>query len=49
MSVFTGSGVAIVTPFTEDGIDFQKLGELIDMHVERRQINSAAPREKRPR
>ena len=35
MSVFTGSGVAIVTPFTEDGIDFQKLGELIDMHVER--------------
>nr|HQA48769.1 dihydrodipicolinate synthase family protein [Bacillota bacterium] len=36
MSVFTGSGVAIVTPFTEDGIDFQKLGELIDMHVERK-------------
>lgn len=36
MSVFTGSGVAIVTPFTENGIDFQKLGELIDMHVERK-------------
>jgi 4-hydroxy-tetrahydrodipicolinate synthase len=35
MSVFTGSGVAIVTPFTEDGVDFAKLGELIDMHVER--------------
>lgn len=35
MSVFTGSGVAIVTPFTKDGIDYEKLGELIDMHIER--------------
>jgi len=34
MSIFTGSGVAIVTPFTESGIDFGKLGELIEMHVE---------------
>jgi 4-hydroxy-tetrahydrodipicolinate synthase len=34
MSIFTGSGVAIVTPFTEDGIDFEKLGELIEMHIE---------------
>jgi 4-hydroxy-tetrahydrodipicolinate synthase len=35
MSVFTGSGVAIVTPFTEDGVDYQKLGELIEMHIQR--------------
>lgn len=32
--MFTGSGVAIVTPFNEDGIDFLKLGELIDYHIE---------------
>ncbi|MDP4180236.1 MAG: 4-hydroxy-tetrahydrodipicolinate synthase [Bacillota bacterium] len=31
--VFTGSGVAIVTPFTDDGIDFSKLGELIDFQI----------------
>ena len=31
--VFTGSGVAIVTPFTKDGIDFDKLGELIEYHI----------------
>lgn len=30
---FTGSGVAIVTPFTENGIDFPKLGELIEFHI----------------
>ena len=32
--VFTGSSVAIVTPFSEDGINFAKLGELIDFQVE---------------
>ncbi|MBE7027263.1 MAG: 4-hydroxy-tetrahydrodipicolinate synthase [Ruminococcaceae bacterium] len=32
--IFTGSGVAIVTPFTENGVDFDKLGELIEFHVE---------------
>ena len=32
--LFTGSGVAIVTPFTSDGIDFGRLGSLIDFHVE---------------
>jgi 4-hydroxy-tetrahydrodipicolinate synthase len=32
--IFTGSGVAIVTPFTDDGIDFEKLGELIDFQIE---------------
>jgi 4-hydroxy-tetrahydrodipicolinate synthase len=31
--VFTGSGVAIVTPFTEDGVDFEKLGELLEYHI----------------
>lgn len=31
--IFTGSGVAIVTPFTEDGIDFNKLGELIEYQI----------------
>lgn len=32
--IFTGSGVAIVTPFTEEGIDFAKLGELIEYQIE---------------
>jgi len=31
--IFTGSGVAIVTPFTNDGIDFDKFGELIEFHI----------------
>lgn len=31
--IFTGSGVAIVTPFTEDGIDFNKLAELIEFQI----------------
>lgn len=34
MSLFTGSGVAIVTPMKNDSIDFEKLGELLDWHVE---------------
>lgn len=34
MSVFTGAGVAIVTPFNQDGsVNFDKLGELIDFNV----------------
>jgi 4-hydroxy-tetrahydrodipicolinate synthase len=32
-NVFTGSGVAIVTPFTNDGIDFNKLEELIEFQI----------------
>ncbi len=32
--VFTGSGVALVTPFTDDFVDFDRLGQLIDYHVE---------------
>ncbi|MCL2569124.1 MAG: 4-hydroxy-tetrahydrodipicolinate synthase [Oscillospiraceae bacterium] len=31
--IFTGSSVAIVTPFTEDGINFPKLAELIDFQI----------------
>lgn len=35
MSIFTGSGVAIVTPFNGDySINYRKLNELIDFHVE---------------
>ena len=34
MSIFKGSGVAIVTPFNEQGIDFKKLEELIEWHIE---------------
>lgn len=30
---FTGSGVAIVTPFKNGQIDFDKLGELIEYHI----------------
>ncbi len=30
---FTGSGVAIVTPFKNGKIDFDKLGELIEYHI----------------
>ncbi|WP_026486020.1 4-hydroxy-tetrahydrodipicolinate synthase [Caldanaerobius polysaccharolyticus] len=33
MSIFKGSGVAIVTPFTDDGVNYQKLGELLEWHV----------------
>lgn len=31
--IFTGSGVAIVTPFNERGVDFKKLGELIEFQI----------------
>ena len=31
--IFTGSGVAIVTPFTNEGVDFDKLGELIEFQI----------------
>jgi len=32
--LFTGSAVALCTPFTEDGIDFPKLARLIDFQIE---------------
>lgn len=33
MTIFEGSGVAIVTPFTEDGVNFEKLKELLEWHI----------------
>lgn len=34
MAIFTGAGVAIVTPFKEDeSIDYDRLDELIDFTV----------------
>lgn len=33
MSIFKGSGVAIVTPFKDDGVDFEKLKELLEWHI----------------
>ncbi len=32
--IFTGSGVAIVTPFNEDGVDYESFGRLIDYQIE---------------
>lgn len=32
---FTGSGVAIITPFDGDKTNFNELGKLIDMHIEK--------------
>ena len=34
MTLFRGSGVAVITPFNDSGFDFKKLGELLDWHVE---------------
>ena len=35
MSVFTGAGVALITPFTnDDRVDFEKLGQLLEYHIE---------------
>lgn len=33
MSLFKGSGVAIVTPFNDEGVDFKKLEELLEWHI----------------
>ncbi len=32
--VFTGSGVAIITPFTENGVNYDELGKMLDYHIE---------------
>ncbi|MDD3242877.1 MAG: 4-hydroxy-tetrahydrodipicolinate synthase [Eubacteriales bacterium] len=34
MPLFRGSGTALVTPFTTDGIDFDAMGRLIDLQLE---------------
>ncbi len=31
--VFTGSAVALITPFTEYGVDYPKLAELVEYHI----------------
>lgn len=31
--IFTGSGVALVTPFTQTGVDYEKLAELLEFHI----------------
>ena len=33
MKLFKGSGVALVTPFNNNGVDFEKLEELIEYHI----------------
>lgn len=33
-TVFTGSAVAIITPFNETGVDFEALGKILDYHIE---------------
>ena len=32
-ALFTGSGVALVTPVKDKKVDYEKLGELLDFHV----------------
>lgn len=34
MSIFKGSAVAIITPFTENGVNYKKLKELIEWHIQ---------------
>ncbi len=34
MSIFEGSGVAIVTPFNENGVNFERLRTLLEWHIE---------------
>ena len=33
-TLFTGSGVALITPFNESGVDFDALAKLIDFQIE---------------
>ena len=33
MSIFKGSGVAIITPFTDNGVNYKKLEELLEWHI----------------
>ena len=32
--IFTGTGTAIITPFTDGGVDYDALGRLIDFQLE---------------
>ena len=31
--LFTGSAVALITPFNESGVDYKKFEELIEFHI----------------
>lgn len=33
--IFTGSGVALVTPFNDRGVDYEKLAELCEYHIQK--------------
>lgn len=33
MSVFKGSCVALITPFSDNGVNYEKLGELLEWHI----------------
>ena len=33
MAIFEGSGVALITPFKDNGVDFEKLKQLLEWHV----------------
>lgn len=33
-TVFKGSGVALITPFTENGVNYDELGRMLEYHVE---------------
>lgn len=35
MSIFEGSGVAIVTPFNDKGVNYEKLKELLEWHIKK--------------
>ena len=35
-TVFTGSAVALITPFNENGVDYDSFGALIDWHLEKK-------------
>ena len=32
--IFKGCGTAIVTPFTEDGVNFEEFGKLIEFQIQ---------------
>ena len=43
MSIFTGSGVAIITPFTKSGVDFDKLKELLEKEIDCEIVEATSP------